>query len=86
MKMPLEDGAPDWFHEAVSQPRSAHTLRSRDSTALHLAGWNAGQAGAAVGTRLPRQCELPAAHHHLMLDQPLALVATLRCLLACPPR
>jgi pimeloyl-ACP methyl ester carboxylesterase len=30
--------------------------------------------------------ELPGAHHHLMLDQPLALVATLRCLLACPPR
>jgi pimeloyl-ACP methyl ester carboxylesterase len=30
--------------------------------------------------------EVPDAQHHLMLDQPLALVATLRSLLACAPR
>ncbi|WP_280155401.1 alpha/beta hydrolase [Piscinibacter sp. XHJ-5] len=43
MKMPLEDGAPAWFHEAVAQPRSAHALTSRDGTGLHMAGWNAGE-------------------------------------------
>jgi len=38
---PGSDIAPAWFTTAVHQPRSAHTLTSRDGTRLHLAGWNA---------------------------------------------
>jgi pimeloyl-ACP methyl ester carboxylesterase len=38
--------------------------------------------------RLPRgygPIGIPGGHHHLMVDQPLALVATLRAVLACAP-
>ena len=35
--------APQWFRDAVSHPRSAHTLISADGTPLHLAGWNEAQ-------------------------------------------
>jgi hypothetical protein len=32
------------------------------------------------------EIEIPDSHHHVMIDQPLALVAALRALLAAWPR
>jgi pimeloyl-ACP methyl ester carboxylesterase len=45
--------------------------------------WHAQKAAAPAGTPF---VEIPDAHHHLMIDQPLALIAAMRALLQCFPR
>ena len=45
--------------------------------------WDAQKACAPAGTPF---VEIPDAHHHLMIDQPLALIASMRALLQCFPR
>jgi pimeloyl-ACP methyl ester carboxylesterase len=55
-----------------------------------------GEHSAVLSAERARRClaalprgrafvQIPEAHHHVMLDAPLALVAVLRALLACPP-
>ncbi|KSQ25018.1 alpha/beta hydrolase [Pseudomonas aeruginosa] len=46
------------------------------------------QRAERIVQALPQACgpiEIPAGHHHLMFDQPLALISTLRALLATQP-
>jgi pimeloyl-ACP methyl ester carboxylesterase len=77
---------PGIFGRAPLDPTSLHAPACRVAVFRAEDGLLTAQMSAAMTQRVGRPItvvDLPATGHHVMLDQPLALVAALRTLLAC---
>ena len=68
----------------VAPPGAVLTVGG-DADRVVVTGSFSMNAGGSVLGGLMREIEIPDSHHHVMIDQPLALVAALRTLLATWP-
>ena len=68
------------FHDFLQQTPSRRALIYGADSAL-VSRDTAAHMAELMGPQAP-VVEIPAAHHHLMLDQPLAFISALRAILA----